>query len=97
MSINNQKKRSVIDNISSCLISDIEINKQISYVEALSILGARECEILILIGNGLTANEISIELSLSVHTVRTHTKVIKRKLNLKGYRSLIHWCKINKP
>lgn len=65
------------------------------FIEALSILGARECEVLKYVGMGYTALEISINLSLSVHTVRTHIKAIKKKLNLKGHRTLYQWYQSN--
>lgn len=83
-----------LDNSKSSDKLDI-YNQEISFIDALSNLGTRECEILHLVGSGFTANEISTITSLSVHTVRTHIKNIKSKLKLSGHRSLIHWYKHN--
>jgi DNA-binding NarL/FixJ family response regulator len=44
----------------------------------------REREILILIGDGLTGNEIAARLSLSLKTVVCHKTSIRQKLNLQS-------------
>jgi ATP/maltotriose-dependent transcriptional regulator MalT len=47
-------------------------------------LTAREQEVLHLIGQGLSNNQISETLRLSVHTVETHRRNLSGKLGLKG-------------
>jgi DNA-binding NarL/FixJ family response regulator len=55
-------------------------------------LSVREIEIVQLIGEGLTNNEIALRLSLSVHTVNTHRKNILKKLQLKNASELIMYA-----
>lgn len=58
------------------------------------LLTARELEILKLIADGLTNEDIALALSLSRSTVNTHRKNILRKLQLKNTALLIRWaCK----
>lgn len=78
-------------------VFDESDKKKISYINALSILSIRECEILAFSGSGYSAKEIALELSLSVHTIRTHIKASKKKLNLFGNRSLVQWYRLNNP
>lgn len=47
-------------------------------------LTAREKEVLHLIGQGLSNNQIGEVLQLSVHTVETHRRNLSGKLGLKG-------------
>lgn len=54
-----------------------------------SSLSLREIEILKLISNGLTNNEIADKLYLSSHTVATHRKNLMRKLNAKNNVDLV--------
>ncbi|SHE31184.1 regulatory protein, luxR family [Fodinibius roseus] len=61
------------------------------YIEALKILTPREIEVLELIGKGYTCKHVAEKLNLSVYTVQTYVKVIKRKLSVKGYRGLVLW------
>lgn len=69
--------------------------EEIGYIEALKILSPREIEILELIGNGYTSKKVAEKLNLSVHTVRTYVKKIKRKLKVEGYRGLVPWYREN--
>jgi DNA-binding CsgD family transcriptional regulator len=69
----------------------------VSYLLALSMLSPREFEILDKVSEGHTAEEMSAILNISVQTVRTHVKNIKKKLELRGKRSLFHWCLENRP
>lgn len=69
---------------------------EIKAIQALFLLSPRECLILKLTGEGYSADEIASELVLSVHTVRTHIRNIKNKLNLKGNRAIINWYRKNK-
>lgn len=52
-------------------------------------LSKRELEIVELITEGLTANEIADKLCLSVHTVSTHRKNIFRKLGVRSTAELV--------
>lgn len=76
-------------NTSSDVLSD--------YERAKSILSIREWDILERIGDGFSAREISYELFLSIHTVQTHIRAIKHKLNLRGYRAVVVWYRKIKP
>ncbi len=55
-------------------------------------LSVRELEILELIGQALTTNEIAGKLHLSPKTVETHRENIKSKLNLKNGLELTRWA-----
>jgi len=52
----------------------------------------RELEVIKLLAKGLTTDEISSELFISVHTVYTHRKNILRKSGLKNTAELITMC-----
>lgn len=71
--------------------------KEIKYNEALNILSAREVQILKLIGSGYSSSQIAQRLFISIETVRTHTKKIRRKLGVEGSRGLIKWYFHNRP
>jgi DNA-binding NarL/FixJ family response regulator len=49
----------------------------------------RQWEILILIGEGLSRNEIATRLSINVSTVAFHESSIRRKLNLQSIAGLV--------
>src|SRR5437868_5240013 len=49
----------------------------------------REREVLILIGDGLSGNEIATRLSLSLTTVVCHKSSIRQKLNLQSIAGLL--------
>lgn len=69
-----------------------EENKFIkSHIEKYSSLTKREREILKLRSKGKTPQEIAIQLFLSIHTIRTHWKNIKRKLNIKSFNDVIKY------
>lgn len=59
-------------------------------------LSERETEILRLVALGLTNNEISEKLFISVHTVMTHRKNITRKLGIKTVSGLTVYAILNK-
>ncbi len=63
------------------------------YVDALKFLTPREIEILEKVARGYTSKEIGKELFISKKTVQKHRESICRKLELRGYRGLFHWCK----
>ena len=50
----------------------------------------REIEILKLIRNGLTDNEIAVELNISPNTVRTHRQNLREKLD--ASKLLYYYC-----
>jgi DNA-binding CsgD family transcriptional regulator len=52
-------------------------------------LSLREVEVLQLIRIGLTSNEISVKLQISVNTIKTHRKNILRKLHVKNMAQAI--------
>ncbi|AWI25728.1 response regulator transcription factor [Flavobacterium pallidum] len=56
------------------------------------ILSARQKEILRLIGDGRSTEEISEALCISIETVKTHRKNIHRKINLHGKSDLIRYA-----
>ena len=60
--------------------------QQSSIVEPLS---ERELEVLKLLGTELSGPEISRELTVSLNTVRTHTKNIYSKLGVNGRRAAV--------
>ncbi len=49
----------------------------------------RQWEVLILIGNGLSRNEIATRLSITVSTVAFHESSIRHKLNLQSIAGLV--------
>lgn len=51
------------------------------------VLSGRQCEVLGLAAAGLCDSEIAHELTLSVHTVRSHLRTIRERL---GARNTIH-------
>ena len=59
-------------------------------------LSDRELEVLQMLGEGLSASEISERLYISASTVETHRKRIKQKLNLKSAgelnRAAVQWA-----
>lgn len=69
------------------LIDEINADQQLS---------ERETEILRLVALGLTNNDISEKLFISVHTVMTHRKNITRKLGIKTVSGLTVYAILNK-
>jgi DNA-binding NarL/FixJ family response regulator len=59
-------------------------------------LTRREKEILVLIAEGLTNNEIAAKLFLSTGTVDSHRKNLMQKLNFKNTALLVKWAVENK-
>jgi len=74
-----------------------ERDNQYRYHEVLKTLSPREIEVLELIGQGYTSQQAADVLNLSVHTVRTYVKKIKKKLKVDGYRGLVPWYRKNWP
>lgn len=60
--------------------------------QALSVLTSRERDVLRLIAQGLSSEEIAEELSLGVATVRTHTYRLRRKLDLRDRVQLVSFA-----
>lgn len=63
--------------------------------KTIDVLTSREQQILHLIGLGNQSNTISKQLGLSVATVETHRKNIRKKLNLTGNGKLLEFAIIN--
>jgi len=55
-------------------------------------LSARELKIISLIRSGMTSNEISAELFISVNTVESHRKNIFKKLDIKNIQGLVEFA-----
>ncbi|MBI1315952.1 response regulator [bacterium] len=55
-------------------------------------LSRRELEVLSLIGQGLTGNQMAEKLFLSTHTVETHRKNIQTKLGIRSTAALIKYA-----
>jgi DNA-binding NarL/FixJ family response regulator len=64
---------------------------ELTYLEALKQLSPREIQVLDLLIDGNTNQDIADELFLSKNTVETHKKNICQKLKLNNVRSLIKW------
>lgn len=91
------KQRNKIDVLKS--ESDYSINRdkidflKLSKFETLS---TREKEIALLIGEGLTNQEIGDRLFISAETVKTHRKKIKSKLSIKTNKDFFHFTLFHK-
>ncbi|TVR13708.1 MAG: DNA-binding response regulator [Balneolaceae bacterium] len=73
---------------------DKQPGKSIHFEEAFRCyLTKTEIRVVKLINEGLSGSEIADRLGNKRSTVFTHRKNIKRKLNLKGNRSLERWCR----
>jgi DNA-binding NarL/FixJ family response regulator len=55
-------------------------------------LSRREIEVLSLIGQGLTGNQMAEKLFLSTHTIETHRKNIQTKLGIRSTAALIKYA-----
>ncbi len=73
--------------LTGTIINDTHIIED--YTQKLESLTNREKEVLQLIANEKTSNQIAEGLHLSIHTVQTHRKNIWKKLNIKSYAELI--------
>lgn len=56
-------------------------------------LSAREIEVLRLVASGKTDKEIALELSLSIHTIKTHLRNILAKLHVSGRKEAARTAK----
>lgn len=56
-----------------------------------------ECSVLELTGKGNSAKEIADKLGMSIHTVHSHWKNVRKKLGLRGYGALKDWWRDNCP
>ncbi len=63
--------------------------------EDLKNLSSRENQVLNLIGNGKTSKLIAIELNLSMSTIESHRKNIRKKIGLVGKGKLVRFAIIN--
>lgn len=58
----------------------------------LKLLSAREREIFLLIGHGLTPAQIAERLHLSIHTIHAHRSNLRTKLDLPDAAALTYWA-----
>jgi len=72
-----------------------QANYSKEYIRALKILTPKEIEILEKVSLGNTNSEIAKDLYLSKRTIEKHRENMCKKLRIKGYRSLFHWCQVN--
>lgn len=63
--------------------------------KTIDVLTSREQQILHLIGLGDQSNDIAKQLGLSIATIETHRKNIRKKLNLTGNGKLLEFAIIN--
>ncbi len=78
-----------LSNKSSTIILDKMLQSKSDKLESeIDLLSDREFEIFQLIGNGMGTKEISEKLNLSINTVDSHRKHIKKKLNIKNSNML---------
>ncbi len=77
----------------SILSSNKEISNEFSdvFLKKYS-LSEREAEILVMMANSLSTDQIATKLFLSAHTISTHRKNIKRKLRLENLADLIRFA-----
>ena len=68
------------------------LDSQSSQVPNLKLLSAREREIFLLIGHGLTPTQIAQRLHLSVHTIHAHRANLRAKLDLPDATTLTYWA-----
>ena len=73
----------IIDALVNCLNYILEMDLKLYRP-----LTERENQIVLMIGKGMTSIEIAESLHLSISTIETHRKNIRKKLNLKGNDSL---------
>ncbi|PIP90325.1 MAG: hypothetical protein COW01_02650 [Bdellovibrionales bacterium CG12_big_fil_rev_8_21_14_0_65_38_15] len=83
--LQNAQNKSLVDDIVTSLSDIFQMNDEESYLDALS---KRETEIAISVKMGLTHKEIADDFNISIDTVKTHVKNIKRKLNISKEESL---------
>ena len=77
----------------SILSSNKEISNEFSdvFLKKYS-LSEREAEILVMMANSMSTDQIATKLFLSAHTISTHRKNIKRKLRLENLADLIRFA-----
>ncbi len=75
----------LIYSVESILARELDIKRKLTY---------REKQIINLIGKGETTSTIANELNLSITTVETHRKNVRKKLDLKGHDSLFAFALI---
>jgi DNA-binding NarL/FixJ family response regulator len=83
--------QAVVDKIDACETLSAEIGELLGErFNEPAALTAREDEVLVLIGQGLSNGQIAERLTLSVHTVGTHRRNISGKLGLRGAELIRH-------
>lgn len=79
------------------LILDFSLRGENTGDDALRNLSGRECEVLALIGEGLTNQKIADALAISVKTVDKHRASLMQKLGLTSRAALIRFALENRP
>lgn len=80
------------DKMSRDIVHKLLHGKVADEKEPENILTDRELEIFMMIGNGVSAKEISSRLNLSLNTVETHRRHIKEKMNFKDLNELVKFA-----
>lgn len=88
----NQRKDELLEKISTLILPEIESEKKTETVQEIS---ERETEIVKLIAQGFTNQQIAEKLFLSPHTVITHRKNITNKLGIKTVSGLTIYAILN--
>ena len=73
------------------VLEEVSLNGDEFFIKEIS-LSARERDVVILVAEGLTNQQIAERLFLSKHTVETHRKKIMRKLSFKSSAELIQFA-----
>lgn len=87
----------VYDNVSHIerkLMSAIEQSQTNPYSDSHE-LSERECDVLVLVANGLANKEIADRLNISIHTVVSHRKNIAHKTGIKSVAGLTVYAMLN--
>ena len=74
--------------ITALLVNQFNINE----ASPITLLGAREKEVLRLLAGGMQSAEIAEKLNISVETVKSHRRNIKRKLNISSTAELTRYA-----
>lgn len=75
------------------LKDDTVLHQRVDNKAVSKIIGQRETEVLTLLCQGLSSQEIADKLFLSIHTINNHRKAIKQKIKAKSLADMIAWAK----
>jgi DNA-binding NarL/FixJ family response regulator len=85
----------VSEQVGSRMIQKLAAGRPRMPADPLDRLSDRELQVLLMIGKGLSTQEIARSLHLSVKTVESHRQRIKRKLNLRTGTQLLRYAVLN--